>query len=171
MFLGFANFYRKFIKNFSRIIIPLISILQTIGNNDLGAQTNRHKENQDTIAGASGAGSGGVGRNNQNLSTIANLAKSKKSKLTKSKKSDLPKVNSRTDFLTSQAKKAFIHLQKTFTKAPMFRYFDPKCHIRIETDVLGYAIDAVLSQKTSDQHFSGYVTHNDLNSFKSEIGQ
>ena len=37
-----------------------------------------------------------------------------------------------------------------FTEAPILQYFDPECHIRIETDALGYAIGGVLSQLTSD---------------------
>ncbi len=77
------------------------------------------------------------------------------------------------DLLTSKAKKTFIHLRKAFTKAPILRYFNPECHIWIETDALGYAIGGILSQMTSDQHFSGHETHKDPNSDfpKSEISQ
>ncbi len=108
------------------------------------------------------------------------MAKSKKLKLTKLKKSDLVKAQnfakanfSGTDFLTFKAKKAFLHLQKAFTKILILRHFDPKCYIQIETDVLGYIIGGVLSQIIFDQHFSGHVTHEDPNSDfpKSEIGQ
>ncbi len=70
--------------------------------------------------------------------------------MTKFKKSDLlkanfAKVNSGTDFLTLEAKKAFIHLQKAFIEVLILRHFDPERHIRIETDVLRYAIGEVLS--------------------------
>ncbi len=106
------------------------------------------------------------------------MTKSKKPKLTKSKKSDLSKanfvkINSRTDFLTCKAKKAFIHLQKAFTKAPILKYFDLECYICIETNALGYVIGEVLSQITLDRPFSNHVTHKNLESdfFKSEIGQ
>ncbi len=94
--------------------------------------------------------------------------------MVKSKKSDLPKAkinSSKTDFLTSGAKKAFTHLQKAFTKAPILRYFDLECYIWLKTDVSKYAIGRVLRQMTSDQHFSGHVTNEDLNFSKSEIGQ
>ena len=37
-----------------------------------------------------------------------------------------------------------------FLKAPILHHFNPERHIRIETDVSGYAIDRVLSQLTSD---------------------
>ncbi len=99
------------------------------------------------------------------------MAKSRKLKLTKSKKSDLAKGNSETDFLTPKAKKAFIHLQKAFTKTPIVRYFDPDHHIWMKTDALGYAIGGVLYQIILDQDSSGHITHKDPNSSKSKIAQ
>ena len=75
--------------------------------------------NQDTPDIASRADRGGLGSNIENLLTIVNMAKSKKPKLTKPKKLDLSnaKANFEPDFLTSKVKKAFIYLQKAFTKA------------------------------------------------------
>ena len=48
-------------------------------------------------------------------------------------------------FLTPNAKIAFNYLRLAFTEAPIFRYFDPECYIRIETNALGYTIDGVVS--------------------------
>lgn len=45
VFLSFANFYKKFIKNFSKIATIFISILQTTSDNDLSAQASRNKKN------------------------------------------------------------------------------------------------------------------------------
>ena len=67
---------------------------------------------------------------------VQNLSKSKKSV--------------RSDFLTPGAKLAFAELRQAFVKAPILHHFDPERHIRIETDVSGYAIGGVLSQLTSD---------------------
>ena len=53
-------------------------------------------------------------------------------------------------FLTPEARRAFIQLRQAFTEAPIFRYFNPERHIRIETDASSYAIDGILSQMTSD---------------------
>lgn len=50
---------------------------------------------------------------------------------------------SRSGFLISGAKQAFI-------KGPMFYYFDPNYHIRIETDKSSYAISKILGQLTSN---------------------
>ena len=67
-------------------------------------------------------------------------------------KSPLTSKNSiaATGYLTLGAKQAFTQLRKAFTKAPILRHFDLECHIRIETDASGYAIDRVQSQLTSD---------------------
>ncbi len=150
MFLGFANFYRRFIRNFSIITALLTSMLWTT-NELTGDETqSTQAENQDAPGAAGRAGSGGVSGSFENLSNVIKSAESKKPKLTKFKKPDLAKANSKMDFLIPEAKKTFIHLQKAFTKAPILRHFDLKYHIRIKTDVLGYAISAVRSQMTSE---------------------
>ena len=56
--------------------------------------------------------------------------------------------NRTTSYLTPKARLAFNQLKRTFTKAPILRYFDPKCHIRIEIDMSGYVIGSMLSQFT-----------------------
>ena len=43
VFLGFTNFYRRFIKNFNNIIAPVTLILQ-ISNNDLSTQTDQNEK-------------------------------------------------------------------------------------------------------------------------------
>ncbi len=65
---------------------------------------------------------------------------------------------------------------KDFSKALILRHFEPKCHIRIETNASGYVIGGVLNQMTLDhldQLFSNPVTYINLNPIfsKSEIGQ
>ena len=147
MFFDFANFYGMFIKNFNKIAVSLNSILQITDNRALSTQATENK-NQDVSAntGDTSDTSDRNGKSIKNLSTITNLAKSKESKLTRSKRLDLlnTNVNFGTDFVTTKAKEAFIHLQKAFTKALILRHFDLRCHIWIETNVLRYAIGGSL---------------------------
>ncbi len=163
MFLGFANFYRRFIQNFSRIAALLTSILRTTDNKALSTQAIENEKNQNAPSAAGRTDGGNVGGSIKNLSTAAKSAKSKKP--------NFANANSGTDFLIPEAKETFIYLQKAFTEAPILRHFDLGRHIWIETDVSGYAIGKVLSQITSNQHSSRHVTHKDPNSSKSEIGQ
>ena len=76
-----------------------------------------------------------VGKKSQKTSKFKNLFQ----KLSKSKKT----VGS--DFFILRARLAFTELRQAFVKALILHYFDPKCHIRGETDVLGYAINRILS--------------------------
>ncbi len=133
----------------------------------MSTQATENEKNQDVLA---SAGGDGVGESFENLSTTAKSTKSKKSD---SLKANFAKVNSRTDFLTFEAKKAFIYLRKTFIEAPILRHIDLEYYIQIETDALEYAIGGVPSQMTSDQYSSSHVTHKDPNyDFpKSDIGQ
>ena len=94
----------------------------------------------------------------EKTSKFQNLAKSRK-KLSKSGNStNFDTIEDGPKFLTSNARAAFNRLWLAFTKAPILRHFDPECHIWIETDISGYAIDGVLSQLASDTRPDGVVT-------------
>ena len=54
-------------------------------------------------------------------------------------------------YLTPKVKLIFTTLKKAFTKAPIFRHFDPEYHILIEINTSSYSIDKVLSQLTSNK--------------------
>ena len=131
VFIGFANFYQQFIRGFSRIATPLISMLKTTGSSD-----SAQKDDDDEVVGGGGD---------------RNLSKSKKSKNTKSGIQTRIGATGEPTFLTPDAREAFNQLRQAFTKALILRHFDPKCHIRIETNVSSYAIGRILSQLISDQ--------------------
>ena len=65
-------------------------------------------------------------------------------------------------FLTPKARSAFNRLRLAFTEASILQHFDPKYHIQIEIDALGYAIGGVLSQLASGTSLDGVVTKTDL---------
>ena len=87
--LDFTNFYKRFIKNFTRIIALLNLMLQTTDNKIFSIQAIENQKNQDTLAGTD---SSKVDKSIENLSIIAKWAKCKKPKLTKLKKLDLVKT-------------------------------------------------------------------------------
>ena len=68
---------------------------------------------------------------------------SKSKNLSKSKKTEL-------GFLISRARMAFTKLSQAFIKALIRNHFDLERHIRVDRNVLGYAISGVLSQLTLD---------------------
>ena len=97
----------------------------------------------------------------EKMSKSQNLAKGKK--LSKSRNlTNFDTTEVRPKFLTPNTRIAFNRLRLAFTEAPILQYFDPECHIRIETDALGYAIGGVLSQLTSGTNPARVVTNADL---------
>ena len=130
VFIGFANFYRRFIKGFSRIAAPLTAMLKTTGSSVASAS----RVDDGEVVGGGGA---------DWTDTSKKSAKSKKMKSVYN--SVEPK------FLISKAKKAFNRLRQAFTKASILQHFDPECHIQIKTDASGYTIGGVLSQLTPNQ--------------------
>ena len=143
MFLGFANFYRRFIQGFCRIAIPLTSMLKTSAN----TKSKTRPSESEVGVGGRRAGRGGSklddGTRNDGNKVDGNEVGSKLQKSSKSKKTE-------SGFLTPGARKAFIELRQAFIKAPILHQFDLERHIRVETDASGYAIGRVLSQLTSD---------------------
>ncbi len=129
VFLVFANFYRKFIKNFSRIATPLTSILWTTSElldaRSLSIRANDNNYNQEVEGG--GDSGGAVDRKAKNLSKAQKSkisAKSKKSAKTKKPDTDFAKAKaneaSGMDFLTFEVRVAFIRLRKALTKPQFF---------------------------------------------------
>ena len=127
VFISFANFYQCFIQSFNRIAILLIFLLKIIELSNLVLKVFRADENKIVIIGGSRANR-----------MVVNSSKNKKSK----KLTRVPniKVTGKLNFLISSTKKVFNHLWLAFIKAPILQHFDLENHIRIETDVLGYAI-------------------------------
>ena len=131
IFIGFANFYRRFIRGFSRIAALLTSLLKTTESSELASKAFRADDDEVVDGG---------GRANE---TVMNLSKNNKSR--NSTRVLNIGATRKPNFLTLDAKKAFNYLRLAFIKAFILRYFDLESHIRIETDVSGYAIGGVLS--------------------------
>ena len=98
----------------------------------------------------------------QNLSKSRKLAKSRKNLLKNGHSPNFGATETGPSFLTLGARKAFNCLQLAFTKAPILWHFDPEWHIWIETDILGYAINSVLSQLAFETRADVIVTKSDL---------
>ena len=66
------------------------------------------------------------------------------------KRSSSKNSNKATNYLSFKPRLAFTKLSKAFTKSLILQLFDPESLIRIEIDVLGYAIGKVLIELTLD---------------------
>ena len=155
VFISFANFYRRFIRGFSRIAVLFTSMLKIIESSEKSAPRAFRTDNDEAVG-------GGGSRANE---MVMDLSKNKKSR----KLTYVPNIGAmgKPNFLTSNAKKAFNHLRLMFIKAPILRHFDSKSHIRIETNASGYTISGVLSQLNLDSN----APLNDSNLNKSDFGQ
>ena len=140
VFLGFANFYRRFIQGFSRIAAPLTSMLKTA----------EPRKGGDGVGGDSRARRDGIDGNEMDDVEVDGGEVEVDEVGKKGRKTSKSKKSVGSDFLTPGAKLAFTKLRQAFLKAPILHHFDPERHIRIETDASDYAIGGVLSQLTSD---------------------
>ena len=151
IFLSFANFYWRFIQGFSKIAGSLTSILKTSSPTGLLTILQSNDVVDEDEVGESG------GNEMNLLNTSASTRSTRAGYLifggakkggNNTKKG--VKAAKDFDYLTPAAKKAFNYLRHAFTQAPILQHFDPERHIRIETDVFGYAINGVLSQLILD---------------------
>ena len=130
VFLGFANFYWHFIQSFSKIAWPLTSMLKT-------SSATRLSKNLLLSIDVAEVDEVGVGGVSDCENEMVGRSPSKNS-------------NRAIGYLTSDVRRVFTQLRQVFTKAPILQHFDPEYHIRIETDISGYAIGRILSQLTLD---------------------
>ena len=98
----------------------------------------------------------------EKTSKSQNLAKSGKKSSKSGNSTNFDAMEDGPKFLTPDARTAFNRLRLAFTEALILWHFDPECHIWIETDALGYAINGVLSQLTSKTNLNRIVTKANL---------
>ena len=138
-------------------------MLKTIGGTGSAANP---KETEDKVGDNSVIGDVVGGGKATNPTKRKNQAKTIKSKIfVKSKNYDFPKFRNEKagmGFLTPKTRLAFTQLRQAFVKAPILHHYDPKSHIRIETDASGHAIGDVLNQLFSETRSDGVVTKADL---------
>ena len=148
VFLGFANFYYRFIQGFSRIAAPLTFMLR-MSRTPMSA-TQKSMNLVDEFGGSD------HGRNE------AMMSASTKGPTRADYPSSDHVSHAVSNYLTPDAKKAFDQLRQPFTEAPILQHFDPEQYIRVETDASGHAIDKLLSQLTNDSgqwHPVAYFLH------------
>ena len=150
-FLGFGNFYWQFIYGFSCIATSLISMLKTPKNTWSASKSKKTKGKTDGNSMDNNIVVSDSGVIIQ-ISPIKrnNLAKIIKSKiLIKSKNRDFPpnskNIKVRLGFLILKARLAFIQVRQIFVEALILYHFNPKCHIRVETNKSQSAISGILS--------------------------
>lgn len=97
IFFRFTNFYKRFIKGFSKIVALLIIILKI--SHSASTRPSCTKLDKNGLHTGSGGGNEGI----KNLLTFTKLAKSKKLDFAKAKLLGM-------DFLTFEAKKTLIYL-------------------------------------------------------------
>lgn len=113
MFLGFANFYRQFIKDLNKITVSLTLICKiTISLALARPSYTRKNENKTDIDGSSGLSGS---RNNDRIINLLSTIKVKK--------------NFKIGFITYKTSLAFTQLRKIFTKVPILYYFNLERHI------------------------------------------
>lgn len=88
----------------------------------------------------------------------AKITKSKTQEKSKNKnlaKSKTLAQSSKSDFLTPKVGQVFTKLRQAFIRALILYYFYLNCHIRIEINTSGYAINRVFSQLILDDMDGG----------------
>ena len=112
VFIGFANFYWRFIQGFNRIATPLISILKIIESSKESALKTFKADDNKIVGGGSSRANKTVRNSFKKLMCVPNI-----------------RATREPNFLIPNTRKAFNHLRLAFIKALILWYFDAECHI------------------------------------------
>ena len=132
MFIGFANFYQRFIQGFSRIAALLTLKLKATRLSKESAPK-VFKTGKNEVFESSD-------RANETVVDSSKFKNKKSKKLTR-----MPNIGAigEPNLLTPNTKKAFYHLRLAFIKALILQYFDLESYIWIETNASSYAIGEI----------------------------
>ncbi len=143
VFLAFTNFYRRFIKDFSKIAATITSVLRTTAASLEGPPEITGKVRKEATGNTREEIRSEVESRRIKIGGVK-LVKGKKSKNSaKVKTLKFVKATSpgtaleARPFLTPEARLAFTRWRQAFTEAPILHHFDPERNIRIETDASG----------------------------------
>ena len=130
----------------------------TSGRNDSNNKVDRFGDGGDGVEYAKKSGKS----KGKKLSKFRKSTKSRKNLSKSENSSNFGAMEAKQSFLTPESRAAFNRLWLAFIKALILWYFDPECHIWIETDALGYGIGEILNQQISKTSPNGVVTKVDL---------
>ena len=116
VFIGFANFYQRFIQGFSKITALLISVLKINGSSKKSALGAFKAGNKDVVEG-------------DNNKTVVDSSKFKNEKSRKLTCISSIRNMEKPNFLTLDVKKAFNYLWLAFIKALILQHFDLESYI------------------------------------------
>jgi hypothetical protein len=134
-FLGFANFYRRFIEGFSKVARPLTELTKK-EKHVQNAKNAKNVQNAQNVQNAKNA------KNAQNVQNAKNAKNAQNAQNAKNAKNER-----NADFVwTEECQQAFDRLKALFIEAPILVHFHPEKPTVVETDASDFALGAVLSQ-------------------------
>ena len=141
VFLDFANFFQRFIRDYSQIAAPLSNLLKTGRNKKKTEVIPALISSQQTAPHQDIEGK-------QNSSTPLQRSSTDYSACSSQVREELQQENVvPAPFLLSEAAlKLFNTLKKTFMSTSLLHYFDENKLIRVETDTSEFTINEILTQ-------------------------
>jgi hypothetical protein len=147
IFLGFMNFYRRFIEGYSHITRLLTELLKTSGKEGENGDGQNQPARQGPPSRAREVKHTGLSEEMPEGDGVTPLT----ARMEKTQKRKHKQNAKGPPFMwTDAAEKSFNWIKKSFAGAGILAHFDPRKRIRLEIDASKFAIAAILSQLQED---------------------